>query len=84
MTIFVGVFFLRWNIIFPVVYHQMILYIMPWYLILCGLMIGYVIGEMRLSIVKDDDMVSKDSILLKSFIIGVVIGLLLALGYIFL
>jgi hypothetical protein len=47
-------------------------------------MIGYVIGEMRLSIVKDEDMVSKDSILLKSFIVGVVIGLLLALGYIFL
>jgi len=57
---------------------------MKYYLSSCVPSVGYVIGEMRLSIVKDEDMVSKDSILLKSFIIGVVIGLLLALGYIFL
>lgn len=80
-TIFVAVFFLRGEVLFGSFYRMAIEYIMPGYLILCGIMIGYIIAQLWTSLYDTED--TKESLYLKSFIIGCVVGLGLALAYIF-
>lgn len=82
VTIFVGVFFLRWELLFNTYYTTILLYIIPWYLVLCGVMFGYIVGKLRL--LNTEDITKYNSILLKSFVIGVVVWVLLSLAYIFL
>lgn len=60
------------------------LILMPGYLVFCGIMIGYLIALIWAG--KDTEALAtqvKEQILKKSFIIGVVIGLILAMSYIF-
>lgn len=60
------------------------LILMPGYLVFCGIMIGYLIALIWAG--KDSAALAtqvKEQILKKSFIIGVVIGLILAMSYIF-
>lgn len=82
LTILIAIFFLRWNYILP---NDSFIFIgkilLPLYLILCGVMIGYIIAQIMLA--KWDDQTSTSSIYVKSFTIGIVIGILTALLYIF-
>lgn len=82
LTILIAIFFLRWNYILP---NDSFIFIgkilLPLYLILCGVMIGYIIAQIMLA--KWDDQTPTSSIYVKSFTIGIVIGILTALLYIF-
>lgn len=61
------------------------LILMPGYLLLCGVMIGYLISIIWAGKDTEDTALSvKEQILKTSFIIGIVVGILLALGYIIL
>lgn len=53
---------------------------MPGYLIFCGIMLGYIIG--RIQIGYDDEKQDTTKIYTKSFLIGISIGIVLALIYI--
>lgn len=58
---------------------------MPAYLLLCGVMIGYLISLIWAG--KDPEPLAtsiKEQILKKSFIIGIAVGMILAVGYIIL
>ncbi len=78
LTIIIGLFFLRWEILLSGNIYEIIkTFIMPWYLIFCGLMIGYLIANIQAK--NNDD----TSIYTKSFIIGITIGLVLSLSYMF-
>lgn len=81
LTIFVGVFFLKWELWFNDSYSTLLFYIIPWYMILCGIMFGYIIAKFR--ILHADDISKHNSILLQSFIIGIVLGVWLSLAYVF-
>ena len=56
--------------------------LMPGYLLLCGVMVGYLVSIIWAW--KDTALSVKEQILKTSFIIGIVVGILLALGYIIL
>ncbi|HRX64165.1 MAG TPA: hypothetical protein P5060_03620 [Candidatus Absconditabacterales bacterium] len=78
LTIVVALFFLRGEILLSNnIYTIIKTFIMPGYLIFCGLMIGYLIAHIW----------SKDQhshkIYVKSFIIGIIIGIILSLSYMF-
>ncbi len=78
LTIIVALFFLRWEILFSNhVYEIIRSFIMPWYLIFCGLMIWYLIAHIRS---KEDN---SKIVYTKSFIAGIAIGIILSLSYMF-
>lgn len=54
---------------------------MPGYLIFCGMMFGYIIARLRLG--YEEEHPQKAKIYIKSFIIGISMGILLAVLYIF-
>ncbi len=59
--------------------------LMPGYLLLCGVMVGYLVSIIWAWKDTEDTALSvKEQILKTSFIIGIVVGILLALGYIIL
>jgi uncharacterized membrane protein YozB (DUF420 family) len=82
ITVFVGVFFLGGKLLFNDYYTTILKYIIPWYMVLCGIMFGYIVSKMWL--INDDDVTKHNSILLKSFVIGIVLWVWLSLSYIFL
>jgi hypothetical protein len=55
--------------------------LMPGYLVFCGLMFGYIIARIQLG--YEDDHPHKNKIYVRSFIFGVVLGILLAIIYMF-
>jgi uncharacterized membrane protein len=78
LTIIVGLFFLRGEILLSThIYEVIKTFIMPWYLIFCGLIIGYLIANIQS---KNKD---ASKVYTKSFIIGIVIGVVLSLSYMF-
>ncbi len=78
LTIIVWLFFLRWEILLSNHMYEVIkTFIMPGYLIFCGLMIWYLLAKIQS---KDSD---NQNIYTKSFIIGIIIGLVLSLSYMF-
>ncbi|MCK9467082.1 MAG: hypothetical protein M0P94_02030 [Candidatus Absconditabacterales bacterium] len=78
LTIIVGIFFLRGQILLsPNLYEIIKIFIMPAYLMFCGVMIGYLVAHIRS---KNEN---STKIYTKSFIIGVIIGILLSITYIF-
>ncbi len=82
LTIFVGVFFLRWELLFGTAYTSLLEYVIPGYLVLCGIMFGYVIS--KLATINMEDLNNYNAVQLRSFVIGTVVGVGLALIYIFL
>ncbi|AKH32898.1 hypothetical protein XF24_00569 [candidate division SR1 bacterium Aalborg_AAW-1] len=82
LTIFVGVFFLRGEFLFGTYYTSLLEYIIPGYLVLCGMMFGYIIS--KLAIINTDDINNHAAIQMRSFVIGTILGVILALVYIFL
>lgn len=85
-SMLMGVFLLRGEVIFgPDMAKMMTVILMPAYLLICGVMVGYLISLVWAG--KDPQEESlhiKEQILKTSFIIGIIVGMLLALGYIIL
>jgi hypothetical protein len=85
-TVIMGILLVRWDIILWEGAFWIVKEIaMPWYLVFCWLMIGNLIGIIwQWKNPSTYDLNLEQSILNKSFIIGVVIGIVLALCYIML
>lgn len=83
-TFLMGVLLVRGDIIFWTEIFKVIKEIfMPWYLIFCGIMVGYLIALLWQGKTPwSGDLVIKETIFKKSFIVGVGIGLVLAVCYI--
>ncbi|MFA7284804.1 MAG: hypothetical protein WC004_03195 [Candidatus Absconditabacterales bacterium] len=79
VTILLGLFFSRGRLVFDDNQYLMIQKItMPGYMILCGIMVGYLIGSLRLS--RYDDTTNKtNSIYATALVFGLVLGTALAL-----
>jgi len=81
MTILVWLFFLRWDVVIWENYYYIVKQIMmPWYLLFCWLMLWYIIAHIRNG--SDIDNPDKKSIYIKSFLIGIIVGLILSVLYI--
>lgn len=72
LTIFVGAFFLRGEVFFGSMYLQLLEYIIPGYLVLCGIMFGYILAQ--LIILNTEDETRYTSIQLKTFAFGTFVG----------
>lgn len=82
LTIIVAIFFLRGNYILPHDTFQFVgKLLLPLYLILCGVMIGYVIAQIMLA--KGEENTVAARLYVKAFTIGIIIGIVAALLYIF-
>ena len=82
LTVVVGLFLLRGNVMFGPEYYVWIKQmLMPGYLVLCGTMFGYIAARIQLG--YEDDHPHRNKIYIRSFIIGVILGILLAIIYIF-
>jgi len=80
LTIVVWLFFLRWDIVFSPEYYIIIKQIlMPWYLVFCGMMFGYIMS--RIWMWYDEEHPKKNKIYIQSFIWWIIIGVALALIY---
>lgn len=82
LTIGVGIFFMRWKLVFPDMYDSIVSYVMPGYVVLCGLMIGYLVAYIRISMEVDEN--RKQAIYLQSFIIGIILWAALGSAYVLL
>ncbi|MCF7834977.1 hypothetical protein K9M48_02885 [Candidatus Gracilibacteria bacterium] len=84
LTILIGVLFLRGNILLGeetfVLAKQIA---MPGYMVFCGLIIGYLIAHIRIGNELEENSGEKNKIYIKSFIIGIIIGFILAISYVF-
>lgn len=82
LTIVVGLFFLRGTILIAPEYYMIVKQLlMPGYLVFCGMMFGYIIARLRLG--YEEEHPQKTKIYVRSFIIGISFGVLLAVFYIF-
>lgn len=80
MTIAIGIFFVRGEILFsPDAYVLIKQFLVPWYLIFCGLMIGYLITMIY---DKSDDSAYLHRIYARYFMVGLLLGIVLAIAYI--
>jgi len=85
MTVVLGVFKLRGDVIFGWDGNVLMLYrdtiqqvMMPWYLLLCGLMIGYLVSRVLLAWWDTQDDVAIGKIYIQSFLGGLILGIILA------
>ena len=82
LTIAIGLFLLRGEVIFGPEYQILIKQmLMPGYLVFCGTMFGYIAARIQLG--YEEDHPNKNKIYTRSFIFGVVLGVVLAIMYIF-
>ncbi len=84
-TFLMGMFLLRGNILFGAPAAQIIkMILMPAYLILAGVVVGYLISVIwKTKEEKSDSLEQKEKICKNSFLIGIGIGIILALSYLF-
>lgn len=83
LTIAVGVFRLRGDVLWlsdPLT-QQLQTYIMPGYLLLCGVMLGYLIAHIWAGTQETEEASTK--IYTKSFLIGIVLGIILSVVYMY-
>lgn len=79
LTILVGLFLLRWEILFSWdVYLVVKNILLPWYLVITWLMIWYLVANIWSKQSSDEKKVYS-----KSFVVGVIFGVVLALVYMF-
>jgi len=84
LTIAVGIMYLRGEILFSAQNFVLIKNILiPGYLVFCGLIVGYLIATLWAGREQYQDFDDKEKIAIKSFIIGIVLGVVLAILYIF-
>ena len=55
--------------------------LMPGYMVFCGTMFGYIIARIQLG--YEEDHPHKDRIYITSFVIGIILGIVLAVAYMF-
>lgn len=80
-TMLVGLFFVRWDIIIAAEYYQITKqFLMPAYLVFCGIMFGYIL--FRVTLWYDEENPNKHKIQIRSYIIGISVGVILAVLYI--
>lgn len=80
----VGIVYIRGNVLFDAEIENLLkLTLVPWYLICCGLIIGYLIATLWAGRPTYQDFDNKEKIAIKSFIIGIVLWLVFAFVYIF-
>lgn len=82
VTIAIAVFFLGWDLLLWEQYNSVVWYLIPWYLLLCGIMIWYIITKLRIIVNESSERIQR--IYLQWFIIGIIIGLWLAGTYVLL
>ena len=84
-TLIMGVFLIRWELFFwEYLFTTIGMILMPGYLLLCGCMVGYLISLIWAGKSIDAQMSEvKENILKKSFLIGIIVGLALAMLFIF-
>ena len=81
LTMVVGVFFLRGDLILSAQNYMIAKEVLvPGYLIFCGMMFGYIIARLWLG--YDEEHPQKNTIYIKSFMIGISLGIFLAILYI--
>jgi hypothetical protein len=84
LTIIVGIVYLRGGVLFsPQNFTLIKTILVPGYLIFCGLIIGYLIATLWAGRSSYEDFDDKEKIAIKSFIIGIVAGIILAILYLF-
>ncbi|EKD25112.1 MAG: hypothetical protein ACD_80C00118G0021 [uncultured bacterium (gcode 4)] len=82
LTVVVGIVLLRGSVIFGPEYQLLIKQIlMPGYLVFCGTMFWYIVARIQLG--YEEDHPHQNKIYARSFIFGVVLGVILAVGYMF-
>ena len=84
-TLIMGVFLIRWELFFwEYLFTTIGMILMPGYLLFCGCMVGYLISLIWDGKSIDAQMSEvKENILKKSFLIGIIVGLALAMLFIF-
>ena len=86
MTVIMGIFLVRGNIIFGAELFKVLKeFLMPGYLVFCGIMIGYLIAVIWQGKLPTSTEVinTRENIFKKSFLIGVSLGVVLAVCYVF-
>lgn len=84
LTLIVGILFLRGEIIFGAgPFNAVKAFLMPGYLLFAGLMIGYLVSHIRMAAYDAITPTVSASIYTKSFLVGIVSGIGLAITYIF-
>ena len=82
LTVVVGLFLLRGGVVFGPENQLLIKQLlMPGYLVFCGTMFGYIVARVQLG--YEEDHPHKNKIYVRSFIFGVVLGVVLAILYMF-
>ena len=84
-TLIMGVFLIRWELFFwEYLFTTIWMILMSGYLLFCGCMVGYLISLIWAGKSIDAQMSEvKENILKKSFLIGIIVGLALAMLFIF-
>ena len=84
-TLIMGVFLIRWELFFwEYLFTTIGMILMPGYLLFCGCMVGHLISLIWAGKSIDAQMSEvKENILKKSFLIGIIVGLALAMLFIF-
>ncbi|MDD2537455.1 MAG: hypothetical protein PHU61_03115 [Candidatus Absconditabacteria bacterium] len=84
LTLLVGIVYIRGDILFsPENFVLIKTILVPGYLVLCGLITGYLLATLWSGRKEYQDFDDKEKIAIKSFIIGIVIGISLAILYLF-
>lgn len=80
-SMLIWLFFVRWDIIIAPEYYQITKQLlMPGYLVFCGIMFGYIL--FRVTLWYDDENPDKHKIQIRSYILGISVGVVLAVLYI--
>jgi hypothetical protein len=80
LTIVVGIVYLRGEVLFsPDNFTLIKTILIPGYLIFCGLIIGYLIATLRAGRSEYDEGEDREKIAIKGFIIGMIVGVTLAI-----
>lgn len=82
LTVGIGIVLIRGEVIFWPEYALIIKQIlMPWYLVLCGTMFGYILARAQLG--YEEEHPHQNKIYVRSLIIGIISGMILAIIYMF-
>jgi len=83
LTIAIGIFHLRWDVLWisdPLM-EQLQKYIMPWYMLFCGIMLGYLVAHVRSGTQETEEWTN--AIYIKSFLIGIISWIILSVWYMY-
>jgi len=82
LTFVTGVVYLRGEFLFGENFELIKSILVPWYLVFCGLMMGYLIATFWVGREKYKEEIDKERIATRSFLIGSICWIIFALTYI--